>query len=40
MVDGLVYLHDTKNTLHRDIKPENILVKDGVPKSGDLGLER
>ena len=37
---GLVYLHDEKKTIHRGIKPENILMKNDVPKIGDLGIAK
>lgn len=40
ILNGLSYLHIQKNTVHRNIKPESILMKDGVPKLGNLKFAR
>ena len=37
LLDGLEHLHDAK-VIHRDIKPDNIILVNGVPKFGDIGL--
>lgn len=39
LLNGMLYMHETKNFLHRDIKPQNILkFKDGSYKLSDFGL--
>ena len=37
ILDGLSVLHNA-GMIHRDIKPHNIMIVNGVPKLGDIGL--
>ncbi len=39
LLDALEFLHKSKpSRLHRDVKPANILIIDGMPVLGDIGL--